>query len=319
MALHDTPPGVRASATLRRPWRAGRRKRSSAARSGWRARRPSARPPARRKRLQTCSAALSRASPWSPASRRGPRDRPRRQQQRRHRHSRASASHASASIKLPEQQTSDLVAAAKAAGCTLTNPPIEGAQPRGEGLQGLGLQDEPADLGQPQPRLVRGRHLQAGRHAASSACSSTRSSTAGSRSSTSPARRRTTVDQLEALLAEQSDGYHMLLFQNTTGMPSPGRRDGVGALAHLPGDERPGLRRDPDVPGALHRQGPRGRPLGRRRASISRTTSSSGQDDLAGRLGVALQSRRPAVAPFSTQRLGDGRQAGEPARPGMSS
>ena len=29
-----------------------------------------------------------------------------------------------------------------------------------------------------------------------------------------------TVAQLEALLAEQSDGYHMLLFENTTGMPS---------------------------------------------------------------------------------------------------
>ena len=28
----------------------------------------------------------------------------------------------------------------------------------------------------------------------------------------------TTVKQLEALMAEQSDGYHMLLFENTTGM-----------------------------------------------------------------------------------------------------
>ncbi len=27
-----------------------------------------------------------------------------------------------------------------------------------------------------------------------------------------------TVAQLEALLAEQSDGYHMLLYENTTGM-----------------------------------------------------------------------------------------------------
>jgi hypothetical protein len=27
-----------------------------------------------------------------------------------------------------------------------------------------------------------------------------------------------TVDQLEALLAEQNDGYHMLLYENTTGM-----------------------------------------------------------------------------------------------------
>ena len=27
-----------------------------------------------------------------------------------------------------------------------------------------------------------------------------------------------TVEQLEALLAEQSDGYHMMLFENTTNM-----------------------------------------------------------------------------------------------------
>ena len=35
-----------------------------------------------------------------------------------------------------------------------------------------------------------------------------------------------TVRQLEALLAEQNDGYHMLLFENTTGMDarSPPRR-----------------------------------------------------------------------------------------------
>ena len=29
-----------------------------------------------------------------------------------------------------------------------------------------------------------------------------------------------TVDELEALLAENDDGYHMLLFENTTGMPA---------------------------------------------------------------------------------------------------
>ena len=32
-----------------------------------------------------------------------------------------------------------------------------------------------------------------------------------------PGTPKATVTQLEALLAEQQDGYHMLLFQNTTG------------------------------------------------------------------------------------------------------
>ena len=43
------------------------------------------------------------------------------------------------------------------------------------------------------------------------------------------------VAKLEALLAEQNEGYHMLLFENTTGMDAAGRRDGVDALADLPG------------------------------------------------------------------------------------
>src|SRR5436309_1272189 len=65
-----------------------------------------------------------------------------------------------------------------------------------------------------------------------------------------------TIDQLESLLAEQDGGYHMLLFQNTTNMPYQVARDGVDALAHLPGDERQGVRRDPHLPRHLHRQGP---------------------------------------------------------------
>jgi hypothetical protein len=35
-----------------------------------------------------------------------------------------------------------------------------------------------------------------------------------------PGTDKKTVSRLEALLAEQNDGYHMLLFQNTTSMPS---------------------------------------------------------------------------------------------------
>ena len=39
-----------------------------------------------------------------------------------------------------------------------------GQRPRGEGVQALRLQAEPADLGQPLPAVVPGRHLRAGQH-----------------------------------------------------------------------------------------------------------------------------------------------------------
>ena len=65
-----------------------------------------------------------------------------------------------------------------------------------------------------------------------------------------------TVDQLNALLAEMNDGYHMLLFENTTEHGRGGRRDRLGPLAHLPGDERQGVRRDPDVPDEYIDKGP---------------------------------------------------------------
>ena len=53
-----------------------------------------------------------------------------------------------------------------------------------------------------------------------------------------------TVNQLETLLAEESDGYHMLMFQNTTNMPYAVAADRVGPLRRLPDDERQGVRRD---------------------------------------------------------------------------
>ena len=78
------------------------------------------------------------------------------------------------------------------------------------------------------------------------------------------------VAKLEALLAEQNEGYHMLLYENTTDMePAVAATAWTHSLT-CPDDERQGVRRDPDVPGPLHRQGPRDRPLGRRRRRSSR-------------------------------------------------
>jgi hypothetical protein len=122
-----------------------------------------------------------------------------------------------AAAKLPEQQTSDYEAAAKAAGCTLTNPAYEGAGHEQKNFKPSDYKTNPPTSGThfPEwyddgvyepgttPNLGMLVHtLEHGRIDVQYAKGT-------------PA---ATVAQLEALLAEQNDGYHMLLFQNTTDM-----------------------------------------------------------------------------------------------------
>jgi hypothetical protein len=127
--------------------------------------------------------------------------------------------------KLPQQQTSDLAAAAKAAGCTVANPPIEGANHEDKDFTASDYKTNPPTSGNHNPdfyqdgiyapgtlpRLGMVVHpLEHGRIEVQY----------------KPGTSTETVKQLEALLAEQSDGYHMLLFENTTGM-----KDAVAATA----------------------------------------------------------------------------------------
>ena len=122
-----------------------------------------------------------------------------------------------AAARLPPQETSDYEAAAKAAGCTLANPAYEGAgheekdfvpadyetNPPTSGAHfpdwyddGIYAPGTTPDLGQLVHTLEHGRinvQYKKGTPAA-------------------------TVERLEALLGEQNDGYHMLLYENTTGM-----------------------------------------------------------------------------------------------------
>jgi Protein of unknown function (DUF3105) len=118
---------------------------------------------------------------------------------------------------LPQQKTADLTAAANAAGCTLqhaaiegrghltkrftaadyrTNPPTSGAHYPVAYQDGVYASGDTPNLGMLVHTLEHGRidvQYASGTPAA-------------------------TVAKLEALLAEQGNGYHMLLFQNTTGM-----------------------------------------------------------------------------------------------------
>ena len=127
-----------------------------------------------------------------------------------------SANDSASSVKLPEQKTGDLKAAAKAAGCTLANPAIEGSTHETKDFKASDYKTNPPTSGNHNPdwyqdgiynpgdvpRLGMLVHpLEHGRIEVQY----------------KPGTPKNTVDQLEALLGE-SDGYHMLLFQNTTGM-----------------------------------------------------------------------------------------------------
>jgi hypothetical protein len=126
-------------------------------------------------------------------------------------------SSAAAKVKLPEQQTANIDAAAKAAGCVLQHPPIEGRTHVTRKLTEKDYKTNPPTSGNHNPvwyqdgiynpgdvpnlgMLV--HPLEHGRIELQY----------------KPGTPKSTVTQLEALYQEQSQGYHMLLFQNTTGM-----------------------------------------------------------------------------------------------------
>ncbi len=126
---------------------------------------------------------------------------------------------AASDITLPKQQTSDLVAAAKAAGCKLTNPAIEGRNHEQKQFTAADYKTNPPTSGNHYPEWYQDGVYQPGG-----------TPNLGMLVHTlehgridvqyKPGTPKHTVAQLEALLAEQSDGYHMLLYENTTDMPA---------------------------------------------------------------------------------------------------
>jgi Protein of unknown function (DUF3105) len=129
----------------------------------------------------------------------------------------AAPSDAAASVQLPEQATSDYEQAAKAAGCTLTNPAFEGQTHEDKNFKASDYKTNPPTSGNHTPdwyddgvyepgttpslgMLV--HPLEHGRIEVQY----------------KPGTPKADVTKLEALLNEQNGGYHMLLFENTTGM-----------------------------------------------------------------------------------------------------
>jgi hypothetical protein len=129
----------------------------------------------------------------------------------------AKISAAAASVKLPQQQTSNVDAAAKAAGCVLQHPPIEGRTHVTRKLTEKDYKTNPPTSGNHNPVYYQDGIYNAGdvpnlgmlvhplEHGRIEL-------------QYKPGTPKPVVTQLEALFQESSQGYHMLLFENTTGM-----------------------------------------------------------------------------------------------------
>jgi hypothetical protein len=120
-------------------------------------------------------------------------------------------------ITLPAQKIGDLNAAAQAAGCKVSNPPIEGRNHETKDFTEADYKTNPPTSGNHFPQWYDDGIYAAGD-----------TPNLGMLVHTlehgridvqyKPGTPAHTVKQLEALLSEQEDGYHMLLFQNTTNM-----------------------------------------------------------------------------------------------------
>ncbi|HET9737531.1 MAG TPA: DUF3105 domain-containing protein [Solirubrobacteraceae bacterium] len=122
-----------------------------------------------------------------------------------------------ANVQLPEQEIGDLREAAKAAGCTLRNPDIEGRTHETKQFKASDYKTNPPTSGNHAPTWYEDGVYEPGTtpdlgmlvHTLEHGRIDVQYK---------PGTPAETVRQLEAFLAEQNDGYHMLLFENASGM-----------------------------------------------------------------------------------------------------
>jgi Protein of unknown function (DUF3105) len=129
----------------------------------------------------------------------------------------APSSGAAADVRLPEQATSDMQEAAKAAGCTVTNAKFEGQNHEDKEFKASDYKTNPPTSGNHTPDWYDDGVYEPGTvpnlgmlvHTLEHGRIDVQYK---------PGTPAKDVARLEALLAEQNEGYHMLLFENTTGM-----------------------------------------------------------------------------------------------------
>jgi hypothetical protein len=119
--------------------------------------------------------------------------------------------------RIPEQQTSDINAAADAAGCKLTNATFEGANHEEKEFTPADYQTNPPTSGNHTPDWYEdgiyvpdttpelGKLVHTLEHGRINI-------------QYKPGTPAKTVEELEALYAQMNEGYHLLLYENTTGM-----------------------------------------------------------------------------------------------------
>ena len=126
-------------------------------------------------------------------------------------------SDAAASVKLPAQQTSDYEQAAKAAGCTLSNPAFEGQNHEDKNFKPSDYKTNPPTSGNHSPEWYEDGVYEPGTtpslgmlvHPLEHGRIEVQYK---------PGTPKADVAKLEELLNEQNEGYHRLMFENTTGM-----------------------------------------------------------------------------------------------------
>ena len=123
-----------------------------------------------------------------------------------------------AGVTLPEQKIGDVAAAAKAASCELKSPEIEGSSHETKTFAATDYKTNPPTSGNHTPDWYEDGIYEPGNAPDLGKTVHTlehgRIDVQYKRGSSPD-----TIMQLEALLAEQNGGYHMLLFQNETDMP----------------------------------------------------------------------------------------------------
>jgi hypothetical protein len=122
-----------------------------------------------------------------------------------------------ASVEIPQQATGDLAAAAKAAGCKLSNPDIEGNQHEQRTFAPSDYKTNPPTSGDHFPDWAQDGVYEPGNAPALGMLIHTLEH-GRINIQYKPGTPSETVAQLEALMAEMSEGYHILMYENTTDM-----------------------------------------------------------------------------------------------------
>ena len=144
----------------------------------------------------------------------------------------AGPSEAAAKVKLPEQQIGDVQEAAKAAGCKLASPEIEGATHETKLFKASDYKTNPPTSGNHFPQWYEDGIYNPGD---APEIGKTVHTLEHGRINVQykPGTPQQTIVELEALLAE-NDGYHQLLYENATGMDAAIAATGWGQSLTCP-------------------------------------------------------------------------------------